>query len=353
MPWTRPPPPPLPYAAGTCPPAAAPEARPPQRPRRWNRHCQAVDPAPAPAGESQHSRGQERPSDPNLSMEAVRLIIVEAAEAATRSHGVLEPLGCCGGKWTRRARQRRNRSPSRARSTDRAGGGRGGAAQPATAVRARSVHAAWREQLPSSPDQCAFEAPCRNSCGRPAAQGYEACCRTCSWTEGASHGPRCEAAFRQGGPTDVDGVPPPPKATMWCPFAAPSSDIDDGNPQPPHADDESLPPQPPPQVPVFDKEVANGRPSDWKARAETFNWSRKTARRCPDFSQPHFPARTAGTSGPGASGPAWGAAAAPTESSPFFRRCCGARLVGRLGLEQDRGGCCVGAEEAWTRCEWK
>jgi len=38
---------------------------------------------------------------------------------------------------------------------------------------------------------------CINGCGRPAAMGYVACCRTCTQTSGRSHGPRCNAAFQQ------------------------------------------------------------------------------------------------------------------------------------------------------------
>ena len=38
---------------------------------------------------------------------------------------------------------------------------------------------------------------CVNGCGRAAATGFAACCRTCSATGGTSHGPRCNAAFQQ------------------------------------------------------------------------------------------------------------------------------------------------------------
>ena len=38
---------------------------------------------------------------------------------------------------------------------------------------------------------------CNNGCGRPAAMGYVACCRTCTQSSGRSHGPRCNAAFQQ------------------------------------------------------------------------------------------------------------------------------------------------------------
>lgn len=37
-------------------------------------------------------------------------------------------------------------------------------------------------------------APCANSCGRLAAAGFRACCRTCVRSRGESHGPMCEAA---------------------------------------------------------------------------------------------------------------------------------------------------------------
>ena len=38
---------------------------------------------------------------------------------------------------------------------------------------------------------------CVNGCGRAAAAGYAACCRTCNMSGGASHGPRCNATWRQ------------------------------------------------------------------------------------------------------------------------------------------------------------
>lgn len=34
---------------------------------------------------------------------------------------------------------------------------------------------------------------CRNGCGRLAAEGYAACCRTCTDTNAGNHGPRCNA----------------------------------------------------------------------------------------------------------------------------------------------------------------
>ena len=36
--------------------------------------------------------------------------------------------------------------------------------------------------------------PCSSGCGRLASEGYKACCRTCTYSSGSSHGPICEAA---------------------------------------------------------------------------------------------------------------------------------------------------------------
>jgi len=40
---------------------------------------------------------------------------------------------------------------------------------------------------------------CQNGCGRPASEGYKACCRTCTDTEGRKHGPKCR---KRHGPND-------------------------------------------------------------------------------------------------------------------------------------------------------
>ena len=40
------------------------------------------------------------------------------------------------------------------------------------------------------PTEAAVEA-CENGCGRPAAEGFPTCCRTCGWSGGQSHGPIC------------------------------------------------------------------------------------------------------------------------------------------------------------------
>ena len=49
---------------------------------------------------------------------------------------------------------------------------------------------------------------CVNGCGRAAAAGYTACCRTCTNTGGVAHGPRCAAAWR------LVNEPPPPWAHL-------------------------------------------------------------------------------------------------------------------------------------------
>ena len=59
--------------------------------------------------------------------------------------------------------------------------------------------AAQRQQRSRSPRTRGVDTRglCNNGCGRPAAMGYVACCRTCTQTSGRSHGPRCNAAFQQ------------------------------------------------------------------------------------------------------------------------------------------------------------
>ena len=56
--------------------------------------------------------------------------------------------------------------------------------------------AAQRSRSPR-PRGDATRSLCTNGCGRAAAIGFVACCRTCSATGGTSHGPRCNAAFQQ------------------------------------------------------------------------------------------------------------------------------------------------------------
>ena len=60
-------------------------------------------------------------------------------------------------------------------------------------------HAAQHQQRSRSPRTRGVDTRglCNNGCGRPAAMGYVACCRTCTQTSGRSHGPRCNAAFQQ------------------------------------------------------------------------------------------------------------------------------------------------------------
>jgi len=58
-----------------------------------------------------------------------------------------------------------------------------------------SAHrAAMATAKPPSPFSSATTAPCAKGCGRPAAQGSQTCCCTCSHTFGRQHAPSCEAS---------------------------------------------------------------------------------------------------------------------------------------------------------------
>lgn len=50
----------------------------------------------------------------------------------------------------------------------------------------------------ASPEASTPVRGCKNRCGRPAAEGYAACCRTCTRSKGCAHGPRCIHLFCEG-----------------------------------------------------------------------------------------------------------------------------------------------------------
>ena len=59
---------------------------------------------------------------------------------------------------------------------------------------------------------------CSNGCGRPSAEGYPSCCRTCLSSHGKHHGPWCERNWKQADGHQVrsEGTPAPDvTATSW------------------------------------------------------------------------------------------------------------------------------------------
>ena len=47
------------------------------------------------------------------------------------------------------------------------------------------------------PAQRAQTTRCKRGCGRPSAEGYDTCCRTCIQTDGQQHGPQCERRWEE------------------------------------------------------------------------------------------------------------------------------------------------------------
>ena len=69
---------------------------------------------------------------------------------------------------------------------------------------------------------------CSNGCGRPSAEGYPSCCRTCLSSQGKHHGPWCERNWKQSDGHQVrsEGTPAPDVTSTswsllrnWCPPA--------------------------------------------------------------------------------------------------------------------------------------
>lgn len=59
------------------------------------------------------------------------------------------------------------------------------------------------------------EKTCLNSCGRPAAEGYDSCCRTCIASSGRSHGPVCESRALADDKTTEAPTPAKGRRVWW------------------------------------------------------------------------------------------------------------------------------------------
>lgn len=60
-----------------------------------------------------------------------------------------------------------------------------------------------------------IEKTCLNSCGRPAAEGYDSCCRTCIASSGRSHGPLCESRVLADDKTTEAPTPAKGRRVWW------------------------------------------------------------------------------------------------------------------------------------------
>ena len=64
---------------------------------------------------------------------------------------------------------------------------------------------------------------CANGCGRPAAIGYPACCRTCTKSGCVSHGPKCQAAWRHANEPPSPVLEPTPRDAPAASSALPAA----------------------------------------------------------------------------------------------------------------------------------
>ena len=50
---------------------------------------------------------------------------------------------------------------------------------------------------------------CKHGCGRFAAEGSKACCRTCNYASGKFQGPKCQALYEQDDPAEAEAAEAP------------------------------------------------------------------------------------------------------------------------------------------------